>query len=40
MHGEETGRLCHHEVSGRPATPSRGLSIKQVDGVAYRDSIG
>lgn len=33
MHGEETGRLCRHEVSGRPATPNRGLSIRQVDGV-------
>ena len=39
MHGEETGRLCRHEVSGRPARPSRELSIRQVDGVDYRDSI-
>jgi hypothetical protein len=33
MHGEETGRLCRHEVSGLPARSNRGLSIKQVDGV-------
>jgi hypothetical protein len=33
MHGEETGRLCRHEVSGRPARRNRGLSIRQVDGV-------
>ena len=33
MHGEETGRPCRHEVSGRPARPNRGLSIRQVDGV-------
>jgi hypothetical protein len=33
MHGEAIGRLCRHEVSGRPARPNRGSSIKQVDGV-------
>jgi len=33
MHGEETGRPCRHEVSGRPARPNLALSIRQVDGV-------
>jgi hypothetical protein len=33
MHGEETGRPCRHEVSGRPARPNLGHSIRQVDGV-------
>src|SRR6476661_7134209 len=33
MHGEETGRPCRHEVTGRPARPNLGLSIRQVDGV-------
>ncbi len=33
MRGEETGRLYRHEVSGRPARPNRGPSIRQVDGV-------
>ena len=32
MLGEETGRLCRHEVSGLPARSNRGLSIRQVDG--------
>ena len=33
MHGEETGRQCHHEVSGRPARPNRGISVRQADQV-------
>jgi hypothetical protein len=33
MYGEETGRPCRHEVSGRPARPNRGVSTTQVDGV-------
>ena len=33
MHGEEIGRPCPHEVSGRPARPNRRLSIRPVDGV-------
>src|SRR5882757_4735813 len=33
MRGEETGRRCRHEASGRPAKPSLELSIRQVDGV-------
>ena len=39
MHGEETGRLCRHAVSGRPATPNCGLSIRQVDVVIPWDFI-
>ena len=31
MHGEETGRQCRQEVSGRPARPNLELSIRQVD---------
>jgi hypothetical protein len=33
MHGEETGRLCRHEVSERPVRRNRGLSMRQVDGI-------
>jgi hypothetical protein len=40
MHGEETGRPCRHEVSGRAARPNRGLSIRQVDGVNACEFIG
>ena len=31
MPGKETGRLYRHEVSGQPARPNRGLSIRQVE---------
>src|SRR5882762_196799 len=33
MHGEETGRQCRQEVSGRAVRPHRELLIRQVDGV-------
>ena len=31
MHGEETGRQCRQEVSGRPVRLNLELSIRQVD---------
>src|SRR5258708_30384698 len=34
MHGEETGRPCRHEVSGRPARAKHELSIRQVEAVS------
>jgi hypothetical protein len=33
MHGEETGRQCRQEVSGRAVRPNREFLIRQVDGV-------
>lgn len=33
MHGEETGRQCRQEASGRARRPNWELTIRQVDGV-------